>query len=173
MPNRRRFLQAAAALSAAPAIGGAASAASADRKIAMAIYDERYVASRAFGQAALTLGARVRRINGDITGLWTGELYGMWREQPAAIAGLTVRSAMFCLEQLAWDAQMRVVHRAAHGADADRDWPVRTAQALLTQPVQADRLPAMLTMAESEADEDTLYSWIIAPATSRARQRSA
>jgi len=172
MPNRRRFLQAAAALSAAPAIGGA-NAASADRKIAMAIYDERYAASRMFGQAALALGARVRRINGDITDLWTGELYGMWREQPAAIGGVTVRSAMFCLEQLAWDARMRIVHRTAHDADADPDWPTRTAQALLTQPVQADSLPAMLTMAESEADEDTLYSWIIAPATSRARQRSA
>lgn len=172
MPNRRRFLQGAAALSAAPAIGAAAPAQAGSQPIDLVIYDERFAASRAFGQAAMALGARVRRISGDVTPLWTSELRQMWRERPAAIAGMTVRGALFCLEQLGWDARMRIAHREAHGPDGPGVWAEEAAQTLLHAPIMQGAAPEMLTMAQSHEDEFTLYSWIIAPAPSGARARS-
>jgi hypothetical protein len=172
MPNRRRFLQAAVALSAAPAIGAAAPARAAARPLDLVIYDDRFAASRAFGQAALTLGARVRRISGDVTPLWTGELRQVWRERPAAIAGMTVRGALFCLEQLGWDARMRISYRQAHGPDAGGAWAAEAAQTVLHMPALEGAAPDMLTMAQSHEDEFTLYSWIIAPVNGGARARS-
>lgn len=171
MPDRRQFLQAAAALSAAPAIPVSAAAHEAATPIALVIYDDRFEDSRAFGRAALALGARVRRISGDITELWSSELYPMWRERPAVIAGLTPRDAMFCLEQIGWDARMRIAHRASHAGETESGWPARAAQTLLSQR-PAGAAPEMLTMASSDADERTLYSWIIAPAAGRARAQT-
>lgn len=171
MPSRRRFLQAAAALSAAPGVALADGRAHTE-PLALVIYDDRFEASRAFGRVALALGARVRRISGDITDLWTNELYPMWRERPVAIGGMTPRSALFCLEQIGWDARMRLAHRAAHDVETSADWPARAAQDLLSRPHDGPT-PEMLTMAASEADEQTLYSWIIAPAPSRARAQTA
>jgi hypothetical protein len=78
------------------------------------VYDERFAASRAFASEAKSLHATVHGIQGDITDLWFNDLYARWRQGPAAIAGLTAHGALFCLERLAWDQQMRVVFRAEH-----------------------------------------------------------
>src|SRR5262249_14378558 len=43
----------------------------------------------------------------------------LWRERPAAIAGMTDYAAIFCLERLAWDAGMRVTFRVDHKPLAD------------------------------------------------------
>ena len=172
MPNRRRFLQGAVAVSAAPAIGtapaGAAGAAGAPH-IDLVIYEESFAASRAFGQAALALGGRVRRIRADITPLWTSELNALWRSRPAVIAGMTTRQPMFVLEQLAWDAGLRVAFRTSHEAETGEDWPVRAAQTVLSAPVAEGERPQPLTMALDVHDAPVLYSWVIAPAGSRAR----
>lgn len=172
MPDRRQFLQAAAALSAAPAIPVSASAGEAPVPLALVVYDDRYEASRAFGRAALALGARVRRISGDVTPLWSEELYPLWRERPVAIAGLTDRAAMFCFEQIGWDARMRLAHRISHAHETGAEWAAGAAQTLLAQTLSGPA-PEMLTMAAGEADERTLYSWIIAPAAGRARAQTA
>ncbi len=174
MPNRRHFLQAAAAASVTPALAGAAGAGgvtTAAPPVSLVIYDERFAAAREFGRASLALGARVRRIAGDVTDLWNGELYPMWRQAPAAIAGMTARDALFCLEQIGWDFGMRLRVRNAHLADADG---AQAAHALLTAPLPAGPAPAMLTMSANAADEfGTLYRWVLAPVQSGAPARSA
>ncbi len=169
MPNRRRFLQAAAALSAAPAVGAAGSANAAAPSVDLVVYEDALPDSRAFGRAALALGARVRRISAaDITALWSGELRQMWRGGSAVIAGMTTRQPLFCLEQLAWDAGMRVAFREAHVNEQGQDWPAYAAQGLLSRRLDGPA-PEMLTMADTLDDAPHLYSWIIAPAASRAR----
>ncbi len=113
----------------------------------------------------------MRRISGDITGLWYGELYDRWRSAPFALAGMTDRMALFCLEQLARDARMRVVYRMAHPQteEAAPDWAAEAAQTLLAAPLPTGAASGAPALAESAADEHTLFSWIIAPAPARAR----
>lgn len=58
-------------------------------------------------------------ISGDVTSLWYDDLYFRWRNGFAVIAGLTGASALFCLEELAWDAGHGVVLRVDHTREAD------------------------------------------------------
>ncbi len=48
---------------------------------------------------------------GDVTEVWFRTLDPLWREQQAAVAGLTRHSTLFGLERLAWDHRLRLVQR--------------------------------------------------------------
>jgi hypothetical protein len=90
-------------------------------KLHIAIFDRRFAAGRRFARSSETHGVATRAIAGDVTTLWYSELYPLWKQNPVAIAGLTTYGPLFCLERLAWDHGMRVLHRQEHDArDAAR-----------------------------------------------------
>ena len=189
MINRREFLQAATALSALPVVYRNTTAADCEiLTLAAVIFDSRHTQACDFAARAALLGAPVRRIEADITGIWQDELHKRWLSAPAAIAGLTERPALFLLERLAWDHGLRVVFEAEHVTDgqgvaahkvmrtgdaglarelaaAGLDWPHTLADQLLT----ADRVrsrdfhPSGAALAAHPGEQVKLYSWIIAP----------
>jgi len=127
MTDRRQFLTLGLAASALPLALPRALSAAAPTPAAAAIeslpvykvlYDIRFPASVAFARRAAARGIAVHAMEGDMTQFWYDDLYHRWRQGPAAIAGLTAYGALFCLERLAWDQRMRVVHRAEHANDA-------------------------------------------------------
>jgi len=153
------------------------------------VIDSRHRDARAFGLRAGQWGAPLRKIEGDITELWMNELDLRWQSNPAAVAGLTERPALFLLERLAWDRGLRVVFEAEHlpadsgavhkvirsanaglesqlGA-AGQDWPAVLAEQLLTgtRIASSDHSPSGAAMAASIDEPAKLYSWIIAPRT--------
>lgn len=86
------------------------------------LLDERFPEALRFGASARRHGLSTRNLQGDVTDLWYGELYPLWKERAVPIAGLTTYAALFCLEQLAWDHRMRVVYRGAHVCRADGEF---------------------------------------------------
>jgi hypothetical protein len=78
------------------------------------LVDQRFAPARAFGREAKRRGETVRAFNGDVTNVWYHDLYHRWKKGRAPIAGLTTYSALFCLQELARDARMRVTHRVEH-----------------------------------------------------------
>jgi hypothetical protein len=144
MISRREFIHASVAGVALAAAGGA--------PLYKVIYDQRFAGSAAFAAAVRKLGFATHAIRGDITGLWFNDLDRHWRERRAPVAGLTTESALFCLERLAWDHQMRVAFRAEHPLPLASG--PRLARALIV-----GRLP----MASQVADgREFLVSWRIA-----------
>jgi hypothetical protein len=127
MTSRREFLQATLAASAVPVATGVfgADQAPGSESLALkptpptlrfhtAVFDHRFPDSVAFAEAMKRLGVAVHGITGDMTDLWSRDLYPLWRTAPVPVAGLTAHGALFCLERLAWDHGMRVVFRAEH-----------------------------------------------------------
>ena len=104
-------------------------------KLHLAIFDHRFAAGRQFASSSEASGIAIRPIANDVTSLWYSELHPLWKQQPVAIAGLTTYGPLFCLERLAWDHGMRVLHREQCDAGV----------AVAGEPNQL------------------LYSWIIAP----------
>jgi hypothetical protein len=80
-------------------------------KLHLAIFDHRFAAGRQFASSSEARGIATRPIANDVTSLWYSELHPLWKQQPVAIAGVTAYGALFCLERLAWDRGMRVLHR--------------------------------------------------------------
>ncbi|HEY4645307.1 MAG TPA: hypothetical protein VIH25_03405 [Steroidobacteraceae bacterium] len=78
------------------------------------VVDSRFSASAPLARAANRKGLAVSTITGDVTKLWYDDLYHRWRRGAAPIAGLTDPTALFCLEQIAWDVGMRVLLRIEH-----------------------------------------------------------
>jgi hypothetical protein len=192
VPSRRKFLESAAVVSAAPLAPTVVFANGTQRAMPMgAIFDSRHRGGRAFGLRAEQLGVPVRAIQGDITDLWLDELEGRWKSSHVAIAGLTERPALFMLEQLGWDYGLRVVYQAEHEANAEgraqhhvvrsslsslsrtleaagASWPAVLADQVLTasgQVTSPDVTPSGAAMAAYLHEPTKLYSWIIAPKT--------
>ena len=78
------------------------------------LIDQRFAAARAFAHEAKGRGQSVYVFDGDVTDIWYQDLHRRWEQSRAPIAGLTAHGALFCLDHLARDARMRVVHRAEH-----------------------------------------------------------
>jgi hypothetical protein len=124
MISRRTILQGAVAATSIPIVASVAwTQRQAETSPAMALdhpslykvlVDKRFATARAFGRDAEWRGLSVQAFGGDITDVWFDDLYPRWRQGRAAIAGLTTHSVLFCLEQLARDARMRVVQRTEH-----------------------------------------------------------
>jgi hypothetical protein len=107
MLGRRDVMQAGAAAGLVLASGGIALA-----PVARVVVDARYADSAQFAAAWSAPAARVT--DGDVTRLWTADLRPLWRSRPVAIAGLTGRDVLFCLEQLGAAAGMRLAHKLVH-----------------------------------------------------------
>ncbi len=130
MTSRREFLHA-AAVSALPLAAGATEITAAARAavplkapasepidLHSVLIDERYAEARAVGARLAGRGAMrgvtVHTMAGDVTEIWLRHLGPTWSREPVAVAGLTGRPALFCLEQLAWSCGLRVVFHAEH-----------------------------------------------------------
>jgi hypothetical protein len=128
MTSRREFLQASVLASTlplavkgiVPAHAALADARTSDRLVLhKAIFDDRYAEGHAFANAMRRLGVRSYALeNGDVTKLWYEDLDHLWREGPAAIAGMTQFGPMFVLERFARERGMRVLLRVEHQAHA-------------------------------------------------------
>lgn len=198
MTSRREFLQT-AAVSAVPVVAGAAGIVEAVRPRAFArtavhavLIDERRAEAHSFGTRLSGDGVTVYTTpDGDITQVWLRRIGPAWRRRPVAIAGLTERPALFCLEQLALSCGLRVVFHGEHvvhpggriehslrrGADAaglsEEDlrshgplWPVRIADAIAAYREPAARVRLGPSDAALEPilapGAQLLTSWIIA-----------
>jgi hypothetical protein len=193
MTNRREFLQIGVSASAWPLLSRAAQAAGLEQpgpaiRIATVVYDTRFAESVAFAERSAAFGLATRPIEADMTRLWYDEIHHRWQREPSAIAGLTAHGPMFCFAELARDVRMRVVFRAEHRVAGT------AAAHAITGPVSmldeaatvcsgprfgaaladvVSRCPQGRTEIVSTApaafvpcdDEDTLYTWVIAPAT--------
>lgn len=122
------------------------------------LFDNRFAAARLLGAEAARRGLAATAFDGDVTPLWLHDLGPRWAADRAPVAGITTPQALFCLEQLARDAWMRVTVRAEHASgdaqrcrhrvsgqaasvpricaalDAAADWPARMAAALVALP---------------------------------------
>jgi len=201
MLNRRVFLEAGLAASALPLLAHAGPIAAVNAPVPqppLSLYrmiaDERFQAGRGFAAIAARSGAVVLGTSGDITDLWYDDLAPRWREEPAAIAGLTAADALFCLERLAWDAGLRVVYLGEHQelpdgslrhrlsgpapmhaatgtlASAAHDWHERVADLVRNCPARGT-IPvttrSVLCDARLRTSTEPLYSWVIAPVVNR------
>jgi hypothetical protein len=199
MTSRREFLHA-AALAAVPTFAGAEEhAAPAERTTpaALALHafliDARHAEARIARERLARSGTAVREItDGDITQVWLRHIRPVWQGGPAAFAGLTERSALFCLEQLGWAAGVRVAFHAEHCVHPDghadhallrggatarlsaRDlrragtgWPALIAASISSYSArsrEARRGPSIAALAPDRPDGARLLtSWILAP----------
>jgi hypothetical protein len=199
MTNRREFLQA-VAVAGFPGITAAAGCADAvrmrsapDLDLHAALLDGRHAEARSFGKCLASAATPVCALpDGDITQIWLREIGPVWRDQPVAVAGLTARPALFCLEQLAWSCGLRVVFHGEHvmypygetehsllrgGQEARLSvrelvragsrWPARIARAIAIhrQDARPQRFGPSDAALERAAPEGArlLASWIIAP----------
>lgn len=114
---RRREVLIAAALAPALALSHGqsnAAASGAPSGVLGAIFDSRFPQSLAFAERAASLGIRPYGFAGEISTLWFDRLLPALRTSATPIVGLTSTGALFCFEQLAWDAGMRVRFRIDH-----------------------------------------------------------
>jgi len=121
MSNRREFLEHCFAVgsvfAASPLFGATTSFGSARNRLlqpSRAVFDSGFIEGRTFADSARKMGMAAVAISGDVTALWFNDLYFTWRAGSTVIMGLTGASALFCLEQLAWDAGHRVAMRVDH-----------------------------------------------------------
>jgi hypothetical protein len=202
MTSRRKFLQAATLTAgglatAARSAPGAAPAMAAQRPLALhaVLVEADSPQANAFGsRLAARESTRVLAVPaGDVTSLWLQQIGPAWRRHPVAIAGLTSRNSLFCLEQLAALSGLRVLFHAEHivlpggrtehqllrggrvaGLDATELrrlgplWPGRLADAVATHRTSGLRERAGPSVAALEPSMPVgatlLTSWIIAPA---------
>ena len=192
MTNRREFLKIGLAAAAWP--GVTAADASPLHEVAeapslyKAIYDKAYDSAREFAAEMRRRGVVVHAIDQDITSVWFHDLALRWRRGPAAIAGLTAPTALFCLEQLAWDHRMRVVlqidHRPGRNGAVEheirapqaiwrraeaslrerQDWGAATAELACCRPGPTSVARGRIIATHGAQVQDLpLVSWVIAP----------
>ena len=200
MGNRREFVQGTLGLALVAGLGHMPDAmATGDGRQTVPLYkvifDSRFADGRRYADEARLLGVATHAITGDITDLWFTDLDARWRDRKVAVAGLTTQSALFCLERLSWDHQMRVIFRAEHELSAagyiehtvscSRDsldplrvmaidaggWAPRIAH--LQRSIPETRAPEVVHTFTTPAgsprvgDAELLVSWLIAPAFRR------
>jgi hypothetical protein len=90
-----------------------------------AVFDERFAQCRAFAAELNSAGVLTSAIRGDVAELWYGDLRALMSGNRLAVAGLTDRVSLFCLEELARDVGMRVIFRAEHIIDREQDGHAR------------------------------------------------
>jgi hypothetical protein len=86
--------------------------------LARAIFDGRSAEGLAFASEMRGSGVAISEIGTDLAKLWYGDLQAHLRNSPAPIAGLTDRTALFCLEELARSVGMKVRYRVDHKLDS-------------------------------------------------------
>jgi hypothetical protein len=201
MTSRRDFLQTATlAAGGVPTMALHASpspVAGARRPLALhaVLVEEGSPQAHAFGaRLAMRESTRLLAVSrGDVTSLWLQQIGPAWRRRPVAVAGLTSRPALFCLEQLSMLSGLRVVFHAEHiqlpGGQVRHQllrgerlagisesslrlmgplWPGRLADAVAAHRASGvgERLGPSAAALEPELPDGAtlLTSWIIAPA---------
>ena len=197
MTSRREFLSLGVSALALPISGRIAlrsSGPSGSDPLPMAFYkvlfDERFAACRAFSEEARRLGLEVHAIRGDVTHVWYNDLHARWKQGPVAIAGMTQKAALFCLDVMARDQRMQLVflrehlHRSETRADRAQagppgvkqpssnvlaggpEWPAWMARLIGRFPSQSLRAkipPVTVPLVSAADDPGLLVSWVIAP----------
>src|ERR1700730_4879732 len=72
-----------------------------------AVFYERFEECLAFAGEMNRRGVTTSGIRGDVAKLWYEDLRARLRQGPGAIAGLTDRATLFCLEELGRDVGMK------------------------------------------------------------------
>jgi hypothetical protein len=80
------------------------------------LYDPRFGAAHDVAQTVARTGVQTSAVADDLMALWYDDLDRRFRQGPMALAGVTLPEALFVLETLALDHQMRVVFRGEHAA---------------------------------------------------------
>ncbi len=146
--------------------------------------------AEAFRAAVAGRGIGVRSVANDLGFVWMNEIEPRWRDSPAAMAGLTGGSSLFCLELLVRGYGMRLLYRAEHTvgrsgsirhtitgpaelvewedrlAAAGPRWPAVAAAMAFGCPTRLKPKPniELLDLAGRRGvEERVLYSWVIAP----------
>jgi len=118
MVDRRSVLKAGAASVAGALVGmpTVLSAAPADspRPLHAAVFVRRFRQGAAFAEEMQRRNVAIFSAGNDIAQLWYSDLAGGLNPHNAPIAGLTDRVTLFCLEELARSAGMRVLYRVDH-----------------------------------------------------------
>jgi hypothetical protein len=122
MVNRRTLLKLgsagmAAAIAQAPAQAFGSALLGDARGLSRAVFDERFAEAQAFASVFQSRGMPTTGIRGDVAALWYHDLKAGLLEQRLPIVGLTDRTALFCLEELARDVGMKVKGRIDHTFD--------------------------------------------------------
>lgn len=135
------------------------------------VFEPRFAAAEAMSRHATDHGLALFPIGTDMAAFWFDVLKPRL-DQRTAIAGLTSRSALFCLLELARDANLRLRYSAEQPVDSalrTASWPAsfvslltRDPDGLLDAPPPASRLAIAGT-----TDADTLHSWLIGPRAAR------
>jgi hypothetical protein len=84
-----------------------------------AVFDSGVPQSLAFAERTRSMGLRSFGFAGDMSSVWFDQLLPALRAKPAPLIGLTTPGALFCFEQLAWEAGMRVGLRIDHREGRD------------------------------------------------------
>ena len=125
--SRRQFLKSSAFASVAPLLADAALASrSATLEPRAFVVEASSPEAKLFGARLASHRQTVHEIRADITAVWFEHFDRQWRDRPMLIAGITLRPALFCLEQLALVHGMRVVHHGVH----TRLGPARTSHVI-------------------------------------------
>jgi len=153
------------------------------------IYDARFAEAYDIAQLIGARGVALSPIADDLMDLWYDELDVLWKAQPMPLAGITLPEALFVLETLALDRQMRVVYRGQHGLvedgriahtlagpaelvgrfaslPPDADWQRELAAAMTECPLGTPESAAVRFVTEAPClsiRDEPLVSWIIAP----------
>jgi len=162
MVNRRAFLKASVAVSAWPALAGTVGSKPAASPFYKVVFDRRYAAAQAFAREAQSRGWAVHGIEGDVTNLFFRDLDLRWKAGPVAMAGLTVASSLFCLEMLARDRGMRLMHRTEH-AQLSGGKLAPEVRDVLDWHSSASALPVAMPLSAVTDPAGQLISWILAP----------
>jgi hypothetical protein len=167
MTNRREFIRLGFAMTSLPVLLraslGATGAGGAVRPEVPAIYkvifEESSPAARSFAAAAARRGLRVHGIRGDITDLFYEDLDLRWKQGPVTLAGMTNDRSLFCIEMLARDRGMRLVHYTVPRGAA-------MTSAILEghEPVRPIEIPLPRFVDESRPDDSNrMVLWRLAP----------
>jgi hypothetical protein len=130
-----------------------------------AVFDERFGECRAFAAELNGAGVITSAIRGDVAALWYHDLRAHLRENRLPVAGLTDRTSLFCLEELARDVGMRVIFRVDHVIDQDGHGFGRTMARLFSQfdtSEPFDTAAQKRTGPFSPKNKTALVSWVIA-----------
>jgi hypothetical protein len=152
------------------------------------VFDSRFAAAVELARHAAHHGIPLAETAGDLTDLWYHELDLRWRKAPMALAGMTTRGGLFVLETLAADHRMFVVYRGTHSVSRDggvahvlsgpaaliaRAAPnpgtpflEHLGRTMTECPRDRQRMAVLKLTTAAEhrpADEEPMFSWIIAP----------
>jgi hypothetical protein len=140
VPNRRQLMQSGLAASVAALLpfGSAASRLAGNLPVVphpeLFIFDERFPDALGASQQAMHDSVRLASTRQVFTSLWYDELDLRWRRAPMIVAGATTDRTLHVLETLALDRRMRVIDRAAFGADGLVRWTIGPVARYRTRP---------------------------------------